>query len=514
VYLNLDFRNVSEANPATGTSRIYVGQGPGISPAAVCHIYQSAFHVINGTALQKICDVEPGQWYNLQLTLNLKTRRFSGTLTSQNRKDSFSDIAFHDGWNGTVDAIFVDGHGLAFGVRPVQDFDNFTLRNTPLLRPEQSVDEGSPELKQARQRVRELGQQISDIKNQQAQLAALPYELAYAVKEGTPHNTPVHRRGDPLKPAETPVPRRQLEILGGQPVSNADQSSGRMDLANWLTAADNPLTARVMVNRIWQYHFGKAIVDTPNDFGRRGAEPTHPELLDWLAVEFMESGWSIKHMHQLIMSSHTWQLSSLTSPTLSPKDEQQRTDSFGRFQPRRLDAESIRDSILAVSGQLDRTPGTSHPVPDPASWNFTQHGPFYAVYPTNKRSVYVMRQRLQAHPFFKLFDAADPNVSTAKRSRTTTPTQALFLLNNPLVHENAQALARQVITQHTENSDRMHRLYETVYSRLPDDSELQSGLQFLESYRSRLSGDADVDQQSWAALCRTLLVSNEFLYLY
>src|SRR5262249_17884959 len=154
---------------------------------------------------------------------------------------------------------------------------------------------------------------------------------------------------------------------------------------------NNPLTARVMVNRIWQYHFGKGIVPTPNDFGSRGTAPTHPELLDYLAAQFIKSGWSTKAMHRMIMIWHVYQLASTDNPRNAQID--QNNDLLWRFNRRRLSAEEIRDAMLAASDSLERTMGEAHPFPPESEWHYTQHKQFFAVYDNNRRSVYLMQQR-------------------------------------------------------------------------------------------------------------------------
>src|SRR5262249_52488232 len=155
--------------------------------------------------------------------------------------------------------------------------------------------------------------------------------------------------------------------------------------------------ARVMVNRIWQHHFGKGIVQTPNDFGVQGKRPTHPELLDYLASRFIAGGWSVKAMHRLMLLSQTWQLASVDVPASSRVDAN--NDLYWRSPRRRLDAESIRDSMLVVSGSLDAHLGGAHPFPQQHTWNWTQHSPFVAIYETRQRSVYLMQQRLRKNPY-------------------------------------------------------------------------------------------------------------------
>ena len=175
-----------------------------------------------------------------------------------------------------------------------------------------------------------------------------------------------------------------------------------LELADWLTRDDHPLVPRVVVNRIWQQHFGRGLVATENDFGIRGNQPSHPQLLDWLATRFVQSGWSVKAMHRLIMSSATYQQSSEHDEIAAELDPDAKL--LWRFNRRRLSAEEIRDAMLFVSGGLDLTMGGPHPFPAENSWGFTQHNPFYGVYDSNRRSVYLMQQRLKKHPFLSLFD--------------------------------------------------------------------------------------------------------------
>jgi len=519
LYLNLDFRNVRVDNPPIGSTRIYVGQGPGTSPAVEAFVFKGKFLVRNGNEEHEICEIELGVWYNLQIALNLKTRQFSGQIGIPGKITPFSALHFRPQWSGTIDRIFVDSYGLAqLSVRPAEDFDNFTLRTEPLLPVGESVG-GSIEtvesMESHRSQYNTLTTTIEETKRQLAELVGTPfYPTAFAVRDGEPHDAVIHKRGDPLTPGDV-VQRRQLEILGGQSINNPDVASGRLDLADWLTRADNPLTSRVMVNRIWQYHFGRGLVETPNDFGIRGTPPSHPALLDWLADNFVSNGWSIKRLQRVILSSRTFQLSSKLHQTESGGNEMSRTALFGRYSRRRLEAEAIRDAMLSVSGRLDDSPGQGHPFPEQA--RFSQHGPFYAVYPTLGRSVYIMKQRIKGHPFLTLFDGADPNASTGVRRNTTTPTQALYLLNNPFVHENAVALAADLFKVDQDDQQRLRRAYQLTLCRPPGDSELEVSQRFVDRYQAAAvqSGTAagDAEKQAWSALARTLLVRNEFLFV-
>jgi hypothetical protein len=339
-----------------------------------------------------------------------------------------------------------------------------------------------------------------------AEIAALggvaARDSVYAVTEGSPHDAELHRRGDPTNRGPA-VPRRWLTVLGGQPVPK-DCGSGRLALAGWLTAPANPLTARVFVNRVWQYHFGRGLVDTPNDFGTRGGRPSHPELLDWLTAEFVAHGWSVKWLHRQIMLSATYRQSGKNAAERDPENLW-----LSRFARRRLTAEEIRDSILAVSGDLDRTPGGPHPFPDEKTWGFTQHTPFAAVYDHNKRSVYLMTQRIKRHPFLGLFDGADPNRSTDRRETTTVPTQALYFLNDPFVHAKSARLADRLMAI-PDPAARLTRLSLLAYGRPPTDGEREIAAKFLAGYEA---GAKDRDSKALAAWVRVVFASNEFLYV-
>jgi hypothetical protein len=323
--------------------------------------------------------------------------------------------------------------------------------------------------------------------------------VAYAVAEATFANAPLQQRGDPEKPGD-PVPRRWLSVFGGE-LLPADAGSGRLALANWVT--QHPLFARVMVNRIWQWHFGQGLVGTSNDFGSRGEQPSHQELLDWLAAEFRASGYSLKSMHRLMMHSAAYQRSSNATESSVAIDFNNQL--LARFSRRRLEAEEIRDSLLFVAGNLDPSPAQSHPFPPEASWGFTQHDPFNAVYETNRRSAYLMVQRQRRHPYLALFDGADPNSSTAIRQVTTVPTQALYFLNDPFFHEQATAVSQRMADLPSDN-ERIERIFQLLYQRLPTSAEFEQATHFLQQYPGS-------SQEKWAAYARVLLASNEFLYL-
>lgn len=342
-----------------------------------------------------------------------------------------------------------------------------------------------------------------------------PYELAYAVAESAKiGDSTVQQKGDPAKPGAV-EPRHFLTAFGGTKIPADDKSSGRMSLAKWILGESRPLAARVMVNRIWQHHFGRGLVPTPNDFGKQGKPPTHPELLDRLAMYFVTQGWSIKKVHRLIMLSHTYRLSGERSEEALAKDPT--NELLAAFPRQRLDAEAIRDTLLLLGGTLDTTPAGAHPFPPQSEWKFTQHNPFKAVYETNRRSVYLMTQRIQRHPFLAIFDGADPSASTPARTTSTTPLQALFLLNDPLVHEQAKKFAARIVAHAKDDDARITRVYELALSHPASSEEIADAKSFLSTVREKLKSAGTppekLEAEAWQAMVRVILRLNEFVYI-
>ena len=343
----------------------------------------------------------------------------------------------------------------------------------------------------------------------------LPFEQAYAVQEGEKiEDVRVQQKGDPSKPGDL-ARRGFLHVLNGGKLPEEVEGSGRAQLADWIVDPANPLPARVMANRIWLYHFGRGIVPTPNDFGKQGKPPTHPELLDWLASRFIESGWSIKQMHRRIMLSRTYQLASIPSEAAEAKDPA--NELLSAFPRRRLDAESIRDTLLVLGGNLEHGPAGPHPFPEQPEWRFTQHNPFKAVYETNRRSVYLMTQRIARHPYLAIFDGPDPAASTASRNVSTTPLQALYLLNDPFVHEQAKGFAERILQSTQEESKRWEFAFYSAIGRPPNSVETAEALQLLASARThfRESGTPveRLELESWQTLARAIFRMNEFVYI-
>ena len=327
-----------------------------------------------------------------------------------------------------------------------------------------------------------------------------------------------------------------LQILNPKPATITPpphlKSTGRRTaLADLLTGAQNPLTARVMVNRIWHYHFGKGIVGTTSDFGLKGNRPTHPALLDWLASEFMQNGWSMKHLHRLIMASSTYQQSSkyrMEAARIDPED-----NLLWRFPLCRLEGEAIRDSALAVAGLLNPKMGGPSIFPELPPGMPTPRGGWKVdddFAERNRRSIYVFVRRNTRYPLFDSFDMPDPHESCSRRNVTTSPIQALNLLNSKLTLEWAQNFAARIL--HSAGAHREKQIetaFRLAYSRLPDRTEKQIAEKFFQSHRPLLEQRVDngeelalpsdlpkgldpIEAATLVDLCHMLINANEFVY--
>jgi cytochrome c553 len=314
----------------------------------------------------------------------------------------------------------------------------------------------------------------------------------------TPHEPRVLIRGNPGRPGKQ-VPRQFLLVVAGQERSPfKDGNSGRLDLANSITSAENPLTRRVIANRLWMHHFGEPLVTTPSDFGIRSDPPTHPELLDYLASSLLDSGWSLKALHRKLLLSSTYCQASIDRPDCRTIDPENRL--LWRMNRRRLELEAARDTLLAVAERLDTTIG-GRPV-DLTAANYSR-----------RRAVYGFIDRQDLPGMFRVFDIASPDQSSARRSRTTVPQQALFLMNSPFVVDQARALAaRQDVAELTDPAARIKRLYEILFSRPATDDEVTIGRQFIDSAGSA-PADSGVRLSTWEQYCQLLLLTNEGMYI-
>jgi hypothetical protein len=334
--------------------------------------------------------------------------------------------------------------------------------------------------------------------------------MACAVKEGPIIDQKVFLRGDYHNLGD-PVARTTPAILSlNDPAPAVTTDSGRLEFANWIVDKRNPIASRVMVNRIWQGHFADGIVRTPDNFGKLGDRPSNPELLDYLATQFMENGWSIKKMHRLIMLSKTYQMSAEFNQETKSKDPEDRLVSH--FPSRRLDIEEIRDAYLAMGGDLDLTMGgTLDPgVGTDGETSSTR----ISMNPesTNRRSIYLPLRRSNLPTLYMLFDFGDATSPEGKRNPTTVATQALFVMNSPMVMREAKAVASRVLKQNTKNARRMEEVYLTILDRRPDPSEVDAGLTYIQSLRQKWN---DIDEvKAWQSFCHALMASNEFMYVY
>ena len=309
------------------------------------------------------------------------------------------------------------------------------------------------------------------------------------------------------------------------------QSSGRRSaLANWLVDPANPLTARVMVNRIWHSYFSRGLVETPSNLGIIGADPSHPQLLDWLANEFIRNGWSIKDMHRLIMNSNTYQQASLYRGEAARIDSENQL--MWRFPRQRLEGEIIRDAALAVSGLLNPKIGGPSVFPRLPPGIVIRGGWTVAENPAerNRRSIYVFVRRNTRYPLFQVFDMPDTHESCPRRDTTTNPLQALTMLNSEMVLEWAQAFAGRVLfSAGREAEAQIETAYRLAYSRPPTTPEMKTALRFLKLQRTIIAERASegqdlilplmnpyhhdpIDRAALVDFCHMIINSNEFVY--
>jgi hypothetical protein len=355
---------------------------------------------------------------------------------------------------------------------------------------EKNKDELAKKNRKFRDELRRLG---SKVQHHKATHPGAPPQAMALVDRPQPVQPVVFLRGNPNNHGPA-VPRQFLEVLSPEPRKAFTDGSGRLELARAIASKDNPLTARVMVNRVWMYHFGRGLVRTPGDFGLRGASPTHPELLDYLASSFMEEGWSVKQLHRLILRSAAYQQSSESNkPEAQARDVDNRLLSHQERQ--RLDFEALRDSLLWASGRLD--PGMGGAATDITAAPFS-----------GRRSVYGFIDRQNLPGLFRTFDLASPDASTPQRHTTTVPQQALFLMNGPFVVEQARALAaRPDVMAWKETAERIGYLYRLLYGRAPDAEEVGLGERFV------ASAGTDKALAPWERYCQVLLLSNEFAFV-
>ncbi len=320
--------------------------------------------------------------------------------------------------------------------------------------------------------------------------------MVHAIGEGKVADMHIYIRGNPHREGDL-VQRRFLPILAGDAVPRFTHGSGRLDLARAIASKDNPLTARVMVNRIWQHHFGKGIVGTPSNFGTLGERPTHPELLDHLASRFIASGWSIKAIHREILLSATYQSGAIHDEHNAAVDPGNRL--YWRMDRQRLDVEEWRDALLAVTGQLDRTLGGP-----PADLNNNGN---------RRRTLYGAVSRHNLSGLLRLFDFPDANLTSEKRPVTIVPLQQLFVLNSEFMVDRARDLVRELSAVAKDDSVRVRLAIHRLYGRPARDWEVQLALEFLSAPDDPTTGGPKPTISRWEQYAQVLLAANEFTFV-
>jgi hypothetical protein len=360
-------------------------------------------------------------------------------------------------------------------------------------------------------------ERIRDLEVKRALLEASVPESAFAMQSADyqPHNVRIHLRGSHTSLGEE-VPRRFLQVIAGENQPAIENGSGRMQVADWLASPQNPLTARVMVNRVWKHHFGRGLVRTPDNFGATGDPPSHPELLDYLAARFVQSGWSVKALHRMIVLSSAYRMSSTPSPEAKKGDPD---NQLLHYMPvRRLEAEAIRDSLLAVSGSLNEAmygpsvpphiskyqDGRGKPKPGPLDGD-------------GRRSLYVQVRRNFITPMFLAFDYPLPISSIGARGVSTVPSQALLLLNNEFVTQQSGKWASKAIAAAPDPEARVQSMYRTAFAREPEKREIDEILAFtktqLDLHRAAGVEAQSIEQRAWADVAHVLFNSPEFIYV-
>jgi cytochrome c553 len=360
--------------------------------------------------------------------------------------------------------------------------------------------------------------------------------LAPAMTDGSTEVEYVFIRGNWKKPGELVVPAF-LEVFRGAEMPVPDRGSGRLGLARWMVEpGTTPILPRVIVNRIWQHYFGVGIVSTPDDFGYMGQDPSHPELLDWLASELVEHDWSLKHIHRLILTSAAYRMASTVDgqsstvdrtgaptdstnhpqSTINPAEVDPTNRLLWRQNVKRLEGEAIRDAVLALSGRFDEQMyGRSIPIHlTPFMEGRGRPAESGPVDGAGRRSIYIAVRRNFPDPFFQAFDMPNPHTTTGRRNVSNVPAQALALMNNPFVIQEAQRWGRRLVRQSSsaDQQELIRRAYLACVARAPRDDEVHAAVRFLESQSRELQSDVD-DPRVWGDLCHVLLNSKEFVFV-
>ncbi len=327
-------------------------------------------------------------------------------------------------------------------------------------------------------------------------------------------SVPIHIRGSHLtlgKPVERGFPQVMQASLAPKPAFPKEKS-GRLELAQWLTKADHPLTSRVIVNRVWTWHFSQGLARTPDNFGLLGEAPTHPELLDWLAAWLPENNWSLKDLHRLILTSAVYQQASGPSNESDPENRL-----WHHFPIRRLQAEEIRDALLSVAGQLEESIGGKTVPLRNRQFVFDHTSKDNTKYDSTRRALYLPIIRNNLYDLFQQFDYPDPAVSTGQRNSTIVSPQALLLMNSPLAVQASQGLAQRISAGNPELAARVEAAIQWSYARKAAPEDIRKAQDFLIAADGVLASsinDYDQRQQrAWELYSQSLTMANEFIYL-
>lgn len=373
-----------------------------------------------------------------------------------------------------------------------------------LVRSEQQRTSKTKEEHFAKPVVKKLNDLRTQIKQLEAQTPTLPTAMS-VVDYDKPTDLKVHIRGSHLTLGQK-VRRGFPQVLTGKASAELDRS-GRLELANWLADRRHPLVARVIVNRIWRWHFGRGLVASTDNFGELGDRPTHPQLLDWLAKRFVEDGWSIKNMHRLIVTSATYQMASHQSSSNRKQDAENVL--LWRAPIRRMNAEVLRDALLDAAGQLDLKMGGSQLHVKNRAFLFDHTSKDLTRYESRVRSVYLPVIRNHLYDVFQLFDYTDASVASSNRTSTTVAPQSMFMMNSRLMTDVSAGLRDRVFQAAKTKEERHRMIYSITYSRHPDPAEQQRDLHFIEQLTQMdLTSD-----EAWRVFCQSILMSNEFIYI-
>jgi mono/diheme cytochrome c family protein len=335
-------------------------------------------------------------------------------------------------------------------------------------------------------------------------------EMACAIEDGDSVEQKVFIRGDYNNPGEA-APRSFPAILARYDTRPSFAGSGRLQFAGWLTQPGHPLTTRVMVNRIWQWHFGEGLVRTPDNFGKTGERPTHPELLDYLAAQFVKNGWSIKAMHRMIMLSNAYRMSSVNPNVAEDADPDDRL--LTRFNRRRLSVEEMRDGLLAIDGTLDLTMGGTLQNGRGTDGENNQARLSLNPEKLKRRTVYLPLRRANLPTLLNLFDFGDATTASGKRQLTNVATQALFWLNSEFLNERAQDVAKSLLDRNDmSDAARIEIAYARILNRRPDKDEIDRALNYVAGFKQKFAGEK-AGRKAWQSLCRVLMSSNDFVYV-